>query len=84
MNVGRKRKHQIDEGQCNKKVQGPADHLDQEEMVQRMPEPLLHGIGKCLMISQGPIFNPIVPLLVRSKVFTVDTACSLVWDANLD
>ena len=84
MKVGRKRKHPMDRGKSSKKVQGPANFLDQEEMVQKMPEPPRHGIGKRLMISQGPITNTLAPLLVRSKGFTVDIACLLVQDVDLD
>ena len=78
MKVIQKRKHLMDRGKSSKKIQGPANCLDQEEMVQKMPEPPRHGVGKRLMISQGPITNTLAPLLVRSKGFTVDIACLLV------
>ena len=74
----------MDRGKSSKKVQGLANCLDQEEMIQKMLEPPRHGVGKRLMISQGPITNTLAPLLVRSKGFTVDIACLLVQDVDLD
>ena len=48
-------------------------------------EPRRHGVGKGLMTSQGPsLIHPPIPLLVKNKEFTVDTARSLVHDLDLD
>nr|POE50445.1 protein quirky [Quercus suber] len=44
--VGQKRKQPMDKGQSSKKVQGPYDYLDQEEMVPTIPEPPRHGIER--------------------------------------
>nr|POE46723.1 protein quirky [Quercus suber] len=44
--VGQKRKQPMDKGQSSKKVQGPYDRLDQEEMFPTMPEPPRHGIER--------------------------------------
>ena len=49
-----------------------------------MFEPPHHNVGKGLMTSQGPPIHPSIFLLVRSKEFGVDTARTLVLDANIN
>ena len=49
--IGHKRKQPTNKGQSSKKVQGPYDCLDQNEMVPTMPEPPRHGLGKGLITS---------------------------------
>lgn len=36
------------------------------------------------MTSQGPFVPPLLPLLVKDKEYAVDTARSIVRDADLD
>ncbi|KAF3963578.1 hypothetical protein CMV_012051 [Castanea mollissima] len=46
--------------------------------------PPRHGVGKGLMTFQGPIVPPPLPLLVKDKEYAIDTAHSIVRDADLD
>ena len=43
-----------------------------------------HGVGKGLMTSYGHVVPPPLPLLVKDKEYVVDTACSIVRDADLN
>ena len=42
-----------------------------------------HGVAMGLMTSQGPVAPPPFPLLVKDKEYAMDTARSIVQDADL-
>ena len=47
-------------------------------------DPPRHGVGKGFMTSQGHVIPPPLPLLVKDREYVMDTASSIVQDADLN
>ena len=79
--VSRKRKYTSNVQSLGKRTSEPSTRLEACDTTADAPR---HGVRKGLMTSQGSIVPPPLPLLVKDKEYVVDTARSVVWDANLD
>ena len=79
--ASKKRKYPFEFQSSRKSATNPSTYLEPREVVADAP---CHGIRKGLMNSQGPVAPPSLPLLVKDKEYAVDTARSIIRDANLD
>ena len=79
--ASKKRKYPFEFQSSRKSATSPSTYLEPREVVADTP---CHGVGKGLMNSQGPAAPPLLPLLVKDKEYAVDTARSIIRDANLD
>ena len=79
--VSKKRKYTSNVQSSSKGASGSSTCPKAHDIV---VDALRHGVRKGLMTSQGSIVPPPLLLLVKDKEYTVDTARSIVWDADLD
>lgn len=79
--VSKKRKYTSNVQSTGKGASGSSTRPEARDIVVDAPR---HGVEKGLMTSQGSIIPPPLPLLVKDKEYAVDTARSIVRDADLE
>nr|POE57166.1 hypothetical protein CFP56_34129 [Quercus suber] len=75
LHVSKRRKHAFNVHLSGKGFSGSSTRPKAWKVVANAPR---NGIGKGLMISQGPITPPPLPLLVKDKEYAMDTTYSIV------
>ena len=79
--TSKKRKYSFDLQSPGKGASSSSTRPKTRKVVANTPP---HGVEKGLMTSQGPVTTFPLPLLVKDKEYAVDTARSIIWDADLD